>query len=98
MMRKQSKVGQLDYDPPTIDIEQDDTVVARQKALDLAMKTLDGDERELFLLHTVEGVRLKVLAAEHEISVPAMKSRVHRIRSKIRLKALAVLEEAGATA
>lgn len=98
LARKGRREGSLEYEPPSIDAEIDEGNVVRQKALDLALASLESDERELFLLHTVEGVRLKVLAEEHAISVPAMKSRVHRIRSKVRVKALAVLEQAGATA
>lgn len=85
------------WEPAAIDVQLDEGEDARQKALDLALATLEPDERELFLLHTIEGVRLKALAADHECSVPAMKSRVHRIRSKIRVEALQQLEAAGVT-
>ena len=98
MLRKQSRNLSLDYEPPALEPEVDDRLVLRQKALDHALTRLDPAERELFLLHTVEGVRLRTLAAEHEVSVPAMKSRVHRIRSKVRVSALAVLERAGSKA
>lgn len=83
------------WEPASIDPEIDDAEDCRQKALDLALSTLEPEERELFLLHTVEGVRLKALAAERDCSVPAIKSRVHRIRSKIRVEALHHLEAAG---
>ena len=98
LARKQNRLSPLDYDPPTIEVEVDEQEAIRQKALDHALASLAEDERELFLLHTVEGVRLKTLAEEQQVSVPAMKSRVHRIRSKVRVRALAVLEEAGARA
>ncbi len=98
LLRKQGRATSLDYEPPAIDAEEDDALEVRQKALDHALADLDAAERELFLLHTVEGVRLKALAAEHQVSVPAMKSRVHRIRSKVRVRALAHLERSGATA
>lgn len=93
-LRKQSRDAPLDYEPPALEPQIDERQVLRQKALDHALETLAPAERELFLLHTVEGVRLKTLAAEHEVSLPAMKSRVHRIRSKVRVQALAVLEQA----
>lgn len=93
-----SRTSSLDanpWEPATIDPEIDDQEDCRQKALDLALSKLEPEERELFLLHTVEGVRLKALAAERDCSLPAMKSRVHRIRSKIRVEALHHLEAAG---
>jgi len=93
--RKQSRTASLDYEPPAVDAEEDDVKAARQKALDHAVTTLRQDERELFLLHTVEGVKLRELADEHETTVPAMKSRVHRIRAKIRVAALERLQQAG---
>lgn len=97
LLRKQGRGSSLDYEPPAIDVVADDLQTARQKALDHALADLDSGERELFLLHTVEGVRLRTLAKEHAMSVPAMKSRVHRIRSKVRVRALVHLERAGVT-
>jgi RNA polymerase sigma-70 factor, ECF subfamily len=98
LMRQEARTTALDYEPPAVEPQVDDAREARQKALDQAVATLPDDERQLFLLHTVEGVRLKDLAREHSTSLPAMKSRVHRIRSKIRVSALAVLQQAGAYA
>jgi len=96
LARKGQRTSTLEWEPAAIEAEQDDATVVKQKALDLALASLGNDERELFLLHTIEGVRLKTLAAEHEVSVGAMKSRVHRIRSKVRVKALEVIESVGA--
>jgi RNA polymerase sigma-70 factor (ECF subfamily) len=96
LARKGQRNKSLEWEPAAIDVEVDDRLETRQKALDLALASLGQDERELFLLHTVEGVRLKTLADEHDVSVPAMKSRVHRIRSKVRVKALEHLEAVGA--
>lgn len=98
LLRKRGKTVALDYEPPVIDAQRDEAREAREKAVDWALADLEADERELFLLHTVEGVRLKALAEEHRISVGAMKSRVHRIRAKVRVLALAHLERAGASA
>ncbi|MGE0708554.1 MAG: RNA polymerase sigma factor [Planctomycetota bacterium] len=92
--RKRQRSGSLEWEPEAIEAEVDDRLVVRQKALDLALAGLEQDERELFLLHTVEGVKLRELAEEHQVSVPAMKSRVHRIRSKVRVLALEHLEAA----
>lgn len=96
LARKGQRTSSLEWEPAAIEAEQDDAAEVKQKALDLALASLGSDERELFLLHTIEGVRLKTLAAEHEVSVGAMKSRVHRIRSKVRVKALEVIESVGA--
>ena len=65
-----SRTTSLEYEPPSIEVETDDREVIRQKALDHALASLDGEERELFLLHTVEGVRLKALAVEHAKTGP----------------------------
>ena len=96
LARKGQRTSSLEWEPAAIEAEQDDAAEVKQKALDLALASLGSDERELFLLHTIEGVRLKTLAKEHEVSVGAMKSRVHRIRSKVRVKALEVIESVGA--
>lgn len=93
--RKQSRTSTLEWEPAALEPEVDELHELKQKALDLALSSLGQDERELFLLHTVEGVRLRTLAEEHDVSVPAMKSRVHRIRSKVRVKALEHMEAVG---
>ena len=98
LARKQRREAPLDYEPPAIEPEVDTAKERRQKALDLAVAQLEPHDRELFLLHTVEGVRLKALASEHGVSLPAMKSRVHRIRSRIRVNVLGQLEAVGAGA
>ena len=94
--RKSQRTSSLEWEPAAIEPERDEASEVKQKALDLALASLGNDERELFLLHAIEGVRLKTLAEEHEVSVGAMKSRVHRIRSKVRVKALEVIESVGA--
>jgi RNA polymerase sigma-70 factor (ECF subfamily) len=73
----------------------DDARAARKHALERAVASLERDERELFLLHTVEGVSLEDLALECKTSAAAMKSRVHRIRAKVRTNAFAVLRRQG---
>jgi len=84
----------LDYDPPAIEAGEDDWEVARRRAIDLALDDLDYAERELFLLHTVEGVRLKDLARDRDQSLSAMTSRLHRVRAKVRARARHHLQEA----
>lgn len=64
----------------------------RRRALERAVSELAVDERQIFLLHTVEGVRLKELAEDYQTTVSAMKARIHRIRAKLRARALAQLE------
>jgi RNA polymerase sigma-70 factor (ECF subfamily) len=74
----------------------DDPSRARGKAIDLAVASLDDDDRELFLLHTVEGLTLEALAKARRMTVSAMKARVHRARVKVRARAVRHLEGAGA--
>lgn len=95
--RKANRMDSLEVEPPTIDARQDDAAAARAKALERAVAELPGEERELFLLHTIEGVGLRDLAEERSSTVPALKSRLHRIRAKLRLSALVHLESAGVT-
>ena len=97
-LRKQARNAALDYEPEAIVAEVDDKLEVRKKALDLAVADLSEPDRELFLLHTVEGLKLRELAEQLQMTVPAMKSKVHRIRSKIRVSALEHLRAAGASA
>lgn len=97
-LRKQSRNAALDYEPAAIEPAVDERLEVRKKALDLAVADLSEPERELFLLHTVEGLKLRELAEQLQTTVPAMKSRVHRIRSKIRVSALEHIRAAGVTA
>jgi RNA polymerase sigma-70 factor, ECF subfamily len=93
-LRKAKREGPLEQEPPSKDDggARDEALAARRRALDRAVETLDVDERELFLLHKVEGIRLKELAERENTSLPAMKSRVHRIAARVRVQALAHLE------
>jgi RNA polymerase sigma-70 factor, ECF subfamily len=68
---------------------------ARKRALERAVSTLADEEKAIFLLHTVEGVSLEDLARERATSAAAMKSRLHRIRAKVREHAVRYLEEGG---
>lgn len=95
LARKSHREEELLIEPPTIDPVKDDATLVRQKALERAVSELPGDERELFVLHTIEGVGLRDLAEERDSTVPAMKSRLHRIRAKLRVAALQHLETAG---
>lgn len=69
---------------------------ARDGAVQAAVRSLAPDERELFLLHTVEDVPLRELALANATTEGAMKARVHRIRAKVRSRSLAHLEQQGA--
>lgn len=95
LLAKRGRDRPLDHEPQAIVATQDDHAEAKSKAIDLAVNGLKSEERELFLLHTVEGFRLKQLAKDNDTTVSAMKARVHRIRTKVRVGALAELEKAG---
>ncbi|MCA8921005.1 MAG: RNA polymerase sigma factor [Planctomycetes bacterium] len=96
MARRRGREQPLTYEPPAIDAARDDFEAARQKAIDLALGELSFEERELFLLHTVEGMRLKTLAKTHKLTLPAITSKVHRTRAKVRAKAMKHMRAAGA--
>ena len=66
---------------------------AREAALEKAVAKLSEDERALFLLHSIEGVALADLARENHATEPAMRSRVHRIRERVREYAFSELRE-----
>jgi len=94
LYRRRDPVQPLTYEPPAIPREDDDWERARRRAIDLALDELSFDERELFLLHTVEGVRLKDLAKSRKKSLSAITSRVHRVRAKVRAGARSHLKKA----
>lgn len=94
LYRRRDPAQPLTYEPPAIQREDDDWERARRRAIDLALDELDFDEREIFLLHTVEGVRLKDLARARKQSLSAITSRLHRIRAKVRAGARAQLRKA----
>lgn len=98
MRRRGKEPRTLTYEPPAIEAEPDAFDVARKRAVDHALGELSYADRELFLLHTVEGVRLKTLAKARKESLSAITSRVHRVRTKVRAKALQRLRAAGAVA
>ncbi len=60
---------------------------SKKLALDHALRELPVEERALFLLHSVEGVSQEQLARKAGKSIPAIKSRLHRIRAKVRVTA-----------
>lgn len=95
LLAKAGREGPLDWEPAAIEPSADDEALARRKAVDLAVAELATPERELFLLHTVEGVRLRELARRRGTTPAALKARMHRIRSKVRVRALRHLERAG---
>ncbi|MBS2020938.1 MAG: sigma-70 family RNA polymerase sigma factor [Deltaproteobacteria bacterium] len=54
------------------------------KAIDAAVKTLPDDYRTVFLLKDVDGLSNEEIADALELSVPAVKSRLHRARLALR--------------
>ncbi len=84
MARRRPREAELVEDPPAIIPSEDPARAAREEALEYAVGRLPADERALFLLHTVEGVGLVALAKDQGTTEAAMKSRVHRIRVKVR--------------
>ncbi|MDF1667760.1 MAG: sigma-70 family RNA polymerase sigma factor [Planctomycetota bacterium] len=95
LLRKRNRVTELDFDLPAPIEEIDEATAAQQKALDWAISNLKTDDRALFLLHTIEGVKLKDLAEDRKTTIMAVKSKIHRIRSKVRVSALAQLKQSG---
>lgn len=93
--RRRPRESALAEEPPAIEPAADEVRAAREDALEKAVGRLEAEDRALFLLHAVEGVGLADLAREHSVSEAAMKSRVHRIRVKVRAFALAELGRAG---
>jgi RNA polymerase sigma-70 factor, ECF subfamily len=55
-----------------------------QAILDRALESLEPDHREVVLLRDVEGLSAPEVAQALEISVPAVKSRLHRARQVLR--------------
>lgn len=55
-----------------------------KKVLDDAISKLSPDYRMIFLLRDVEGLSTEETAAAAELSVPAVKSRLHRARAFLR--------------
>lgn len=60
--------------------------------LDLAMASLDPDQRTLILLHDVDGWRQEDIAEILDIPLGTVKSRLHRIRAALRKKLQRQLE------
>jgi RNA polymerase sigma-70 factor, ECF subfamily len=73
---------------------QDDRAHARQMAelIQAAMRSLPPDVREVLVLRDVEGLSAEEAAAVLEVSVPALKSRLHRARLQLSAQLAAVLE------
>ncbi len=95
VVREASGPPLVDVDLPERKENEGDGLEVRKKAIEHAISTLDPGDRALFLLHTVEGVDLEELARDRETTPAAMKSRVHRIRVKVRERAARYLEEQG---
>ena len=93
LLKKQAREGKLGEELDQLELEPSATEDSRQAAVDHALSQLAPTERELFLLHSVEGVRLGELAEQCQQTVPALKSRLHRTRAKIRTLAFRFLSE-----
>lgn len=63
-------------------------------ALDRALSTLDPDNRAVLVLRDVEGQSAQETADALEMSVPQVKSRLHRARAMVRAALLPILEQA----
>lgn len=94
-LRKRNRETELDFDLPAPVEEVDNASAAQTQALEWAISKLKTDDRALFLLHTIEGVKLKDLAKDRQTTIMAVKSKIHRIRSKVRVSALAQLKQIG---
>lgn len=72
----------------------DDRAHARQMAglIQAAMLSLPPDAREVLVLRDVEGLSAEEAATVMEVSVPALKSRLHRARNALSQQLAAVLE------
>lgn len=94
LARKRKKSVPLDWEPAALepDAHEDEQHV---HAVEHALGTLEPEEREVFLLHTVEGVPIAQLAKAHDTTEGAMKVRVHRIRAKVRSTAAQRLKRLG---
>jgi RNA polymerase sigma-70 factor (ECF subfamily) len=97
-LRRRPEIAWDDTEHPFFAAVEDGERASREAAIERALAALTPEERALFLLHTVEGVAIDELAAEDEVTVAAMKSRVHRIREKVRDGARAALKRQGDTA
>jgi RNA polymerase sigma-70 factor (ECF subfamily) len=63
-------------------------------ALDAAIASLEPDYREVLLLRDVEGLSAAEVAKVTELSVPAVKSRLHRARAAVRARLAPLLAPA----
>jgi RNA polymerase sigma-70 factor, ECF subfamily len=78
----------------------DERAHARQMAglIQAAMLTLGPDAREVLVLRDVEGLSAEEAAKVMDVSVPALKSRLHRARGALSQQLAAVLEAPQAVA
>jgi RNA polymerase sigma-70 factor (ECF subfamily) len=90
LRRQQGKPRALCLEPPAPEPEEDPHT-ERRGALQEALALLSREERRLLTRHTVDGVGLRQLAEREGKTLSAIKSRLHRIRSKVRLQARAAL-------
>lgn len=74
----------------------DDAVTNRELAATLrdAIQRLDSDQREVLLLRDVEGLKASEVAETLGLSVAAVKSRLHRARTRLRELVTPMLEPA----
>jgi RNA polymerase sigma-70 factor (ECF subfamily) len=69
----------VDEPGPLAAAEQDEI----RRRIDGALERLPGDQREAFVLKHVEGWSYQEMSEQLEISVPALKMRVHRAREEL---------------
>lgn len=82
-------IEQIDHGPAP------DEVLSRQRlraALDTALSTIDPMYREVLLLRDVEGMTAPEVGAALDLSVAAVKSRLHRARAMLRERVERILE------
>jgi RNA polymerase sigma-70 factor (ECF subfamily) len=86
---KFSSEGQFEA-PPRSDWSQraDDKMLAGElgRAIDKAVRSLPDDYRTVFLLKDVDGLSNEEIAVALDLTVPAVKSRLHRARLALREK------------
>ncbi|HKK07487.1 MAG TPA: sigma-70 family RNA polymerase sigma factor [Gemmatimonadota bacterium] len=85
--RRRDEVG-LD-DAPTLVSERGDPALELDRSqlgadLRRALDALTGDQREAFVMKHVEDLSYEEMAERLEVSVPALKMRVHRAREQLR--------------
>ena len=102
LLRKRGRERNVPLDSTALDSEEivvtpdfasADEMDKKRLALHAALQDLGSSEREIFLLHSVAGIQVERLAEDHSTSEAAMRSRIHRIRAKVRNRAHNILRQ-----